>query len=157
VDAVRAGLQERYRFAVDLGLGLGLRQGEAFSLDERDNPEPPTNELEERQRKPITVHLVLSTSQGNKIYYRTWNEVSWRPALAAAGVIKVVGEKIEVYRARTRKKPVYERSRSDMFHVLRHTFASVQLEAGESIVSLSEWLGHASPNITLDHYAHFMP
>ncbi|MGD3110919.1 tyrosine-type recombinase/integrase [Streptomyces sp. YGL11-2] len=44
-----------------------------------------------------------------------------------------------------------------MFHVLRHTYASTQLEAGESIVSVSEWLGHASPQTTLKHYAHFMP
>ncbi|MGF2213601.1 hypothetical protein [Streptomyces albidoflavus] len=44
-----------------------------------------------------------------------------------------------------------------MFHVLRHTYASVQLEAGESIVSLSKWLGHSTPKVTLDHYAHFMP
>lgn len=35
-DAVRSQLQERYRFAVDLGLGLGLRQGEAFGLAEED-------------------------------------------------------------------------------------------------------------------------
>lgn len=44
-----------------------------------------------------------------------------------------------------------------MFHVLRHTYASVQLEAGESIVSLSKWLGHSTPKVTLDHYARFMP
>ncbi|GAA0448990.1 hypothetical protein [Streptomyces olivaceiscleroticus] len=45
----------------------------------------------------------------------------------------------------------------EMFHVLRHTYASVQLEAGESIVSLSRRLGHSTPKVTLDHYAHFMP
>lgn len=44
-----------------------------------------------------------------------------------------------------------------MFHVLRHTYASVQLEAGESIVRVSSWLAHSSPNITLAHYTHFMP
>ncbi|WP_343235602.1 tyrosine-type recombinase/integrase [Streptomyces bauhiniae] len=44
-----------------------------------------------------------------------------------------------------------------MFHVLRHTYASTQLEAGESIMSVSAWLGHASPQTTLTHYAHFMP
>ncbi|MDT0322096.1 hypothetical protein [Streptomyces millisiae] len=33
----------------------------------------------------------------------------------------------------------------------------MQLEAGESVVSHSQWLGHASPAITLEHYAHFMP
>ena len=36
VAAARTGLQERYRFAVDLGVGLGVRQGEAFGLDEDD-------------------------------------------------------------------------------------------------------------------------
>ncbi|MDX3097084.1 integrase [Streptomyces sp. ME19-03-3] len=155
VDAVRGELQERYRFAVDLGIGLGLRQGEAFGLAEEDldleagvvhvrrqlkwdikgrpyfslpkgrktrevplppnlaprarehfrhfppipctlpwrNPEAPTTALEERQRKPITVNLALTTSHGNRIYYRTWNDRSWKPALAAAGVIKPGGEK----------------------------------------------------------------
>ncbi|MBC9719556.1 tyrosine-type recombinase/integrase [Streptomyces sp. TRM66268-LWL] len=44
-----------------------------------------------------------------------------------------------------------------MFHVLRHTFASVQLQAGESPAAVAEWMGHASPTITLEHYAHFMP
>ncbi|MFI0721885.1 tyrosine-type recombinase/integrase [Streptomyces sp. NPDC021224] len=219
VDAVRRGLQERYRFAVDIGVGLGLRQGEAFGLAEEDfdfeagvvhvrrqlrwdsrgrpyfclpkggkvrdvplhrflaqrahahfrrfppvectlpwrNPEEPTTPLEERQRKPITVRLVLSTSRDLRINYKTWNERSWKPALVAAGVIRTVGKKVETHGARIRRHPEFERSRRDMFHVLRHTYASVQLEAGESIVSVSAWLGHSSPTITLDHYAHFMP
>ncbi|MFH9200837.1 integrase [Streptomyces anulatus] len=42
-------------------------------------------------------------------------------------------------------------------HVLRHTRASVLREAGESVVTLARWLGHASPTITLGYYAHFMP
>ncbi|MFE7300626.1 tyrosine-type recombinase/integrase [Streptomyces sp. NPDC057579] len=219
VEAVRAGLQERYRIAVDLGVGLGPRQGEAFGLGEEDfdfdagvvhirrqlrwdskgrpyfcppkggktrtvpvspnlaervqnhlrhfpsvactlpwrNPEPPTTELEARQRKPITVRLILSTSQGNRINYSRWNKQSWRPALAAAGILKKIGEKVRTCGSRTRRYPIYELSRADMFHVLRHTYASTQLEAGESIVSVSEWLGHASPQTTLKHYAHFMP
>ncbi|MFF9126036.1 hypothetical protein ACF09J_22470 [Streptomyces sp. NPDC014889] len=145
VDAVRLHLQDRYRLAVDLGLGLGLRQGEAFGLGEHCRrypptpctlpwraPEPPANALEARQRKPVTVRLVLTTSHGNRIYYRTWNDRSWR---------------VKLYSAR----------REDMFQVLRHTYASVQLEAGESLVSVSSWLGHSSSTTTLTHYAHFMP
>ncbi|MGW3691574.1 hypothetical protein [Streptomyces sp. NPDC005125] len=204
---------------MDLGLGLGLRQGEAFGLAETDfdfdgetvhvrrqlrwdvkgrpyfclpkggkqrdvplppavalrarehfahfppgectlpwrNPEPPTTALEARQRKPVTVRLALSTSRGNRIHFRTWNDRVWKPALVAAGVIKVVGEKIQHQGGRDRKAPLFESSREDMFHVLRHTYASVQLEAGESIVSVSQWLGHPSAKITLDNYAHFMP
>jgi integrase len=41
--------------------------------------------------------------------------------------------------------------------VLRHTYASIMLEAGESVVTLARWMGHTSPTITLDYYAHFMP
>ncbi|MFI9002205.1 tyrosine-type recombinase/integrase [Streptomyces sp. NPDC053541] len=43
------------------------------------------------------------------------------------------------------------------FHVLRHTYASIMWEAGESVVTLARWLGHSSPAITLGYYAHFMP
>ncbi|MPY50371.1 tyrosine-type recombinase/integrase [Streptomyces sp. K1PN6] len=41
--------------------------------------------------------------------------------------------------------------------MLRHTCASIMLEAGESVVTLARWLGHSSPAITLGYYAHFMP
>ncbi|MFE0175716.1 integrase [Streptomyces sp. NPDC059002] len=41
--------------------------------------------------------------------------------------------------------------------MLRHTFASIILEAGESVVTQARWLGHSSPAITLEHYAHLMP
>ncbi|GAA0448802.1 hypothetical protein GCM10010361_11020 [Streptomyces olivaceiscleroticus] len=121
------------------------------------NPEPPATALEERQRKPITVNLVLTTSHGNRIYYRTRNDRSWKPALAAAGIIEPVGETVRRDGGRVRRVPLYAAPREEMFHVLRHTYPSVQLEAGESIVSLSRWLGHSTPKATLDHYAHFMP
>lgn len=220
VLAVREHLQPRYRLALDLGVGAGLRQGEAFGLALEDldfaanvihvnrqlrwtaagqpyfrlpkgdktrevpvppgvmarlrthietfpplscelpwrNPEAPETKQEEQQRRPIRVNLLLSTSQGKRIYYRTWNELSWKRALAKAGVIEVTGAKLDKERdGRRRSKPVYEESRKDMFHACRHTYASVQLEAGENPVTLSKWMGHASPNITMEHYAHFMP
>ncbi|MGV9877676.1 tyrosine-type recombinase/integrase [Streptomyces cellulosae] len=52
---------------------------------------------------------------------------------------------------------VWEPSREHGFHVLRHTYASVMLEAGESIVSLAKWMGHSDPAFTLRTYTHFMP
>ncbi len=66
--------------------------------------------------------------------------IAWRQA----GVLRVggqVGEKAESYGSRVHLHPVYERSRPDMFHVLRHTFASVQLEAGDTIVSVATCWG----------------
>lgn len=40
------------------------------------------------------------------------------------------------------------------FHTLRHTFATRCIEVGFDIKSLSEILGHANVNITLDRYVH---
>ena len=40
------------------------------------------------------------------------------------------------------------------FHVLRHTFATRCVEVGFEIKTLSEVLGHATPNITLERYVH---
>jgi integrase len=42
-------------------------------------------------------------------------------------------------------------------HALRHFYASVLLDAGESIKALAEYLGHSDPGLTLKVYAHLMP
>ena len=40
------------------------------------------------------------------------------------------------------------------FHTLRHTFATRCVEQGVDIKTLSEILGHANVNITLNRYVH---
>ena len=40
------------------------------------------------------------------------------------------------------------------FHALRHTFATRALECGMDVKTLSEIMGHKSPTITLNRYAH---
>ena len=40
------------------------------------------------------------------------------------------------------------------FHALRHTFATNCIEIGMDVKSLSEILGHASVDITLNKYVH---
>jgi len=42
-------------------------------------------------------------------------------------------------------------------HDLRHTQASLLIEAGEDIVTVSRRLGHARVSTTLDIYSHLMP
>lgn len=42
-------------------------------------------------------------------------------------------------------------------HALRHFYASVLLDAGESVKAISEYLGHSVPAMTLRVYAHLMP
>jgi integrase len=43
------------------------------------------------------------------------------------------------------------------FHDLRHNTASTMIARGFSIVQISRYLGHSSPNITLEIYAHLIP
>lgn len=42
------------------------------------------------------------------------------------------------------------------FHDLRHTYASLLIEQGENIKYIQAQLGHSSPTVTLDVYAHLM-
>jgi integrase len=48
-------------------------------------------------------------------------------------------------------------TRQDGTHELRRHFASVLLDAAESIKALSEYLGHCDPGFTLRTYTHLMP
>jgi integrase len=43
------------------------------------------------------------------------------------------------------------------FHDLRHTFASLLIQAGESLVYIKDQLGHSSIKITVDIYGHLIP
>ena len=42
-------------------------------------------------------------------------------------------------------------------HALRHTYASLLIEAGESLKYVQEQLGHHSPGFTLSVYGHLIP
>lgn len=215
VVAVKAALHPRYQILVDIGVGAGCRQGEAFGIDadqdideaagvihirrqvkrvagklvfappkggkERTVPlpaylaaqiaayraafppqevtlpwkdsKPPETKKEEEERKPRTHRLLVTNLEGGAIRAWSWNQHYWKKALAAAGVIAAPPEREQGSRANL----AYGDTREFGFHAMRHTYASVQLDARESVVSVSKWLGHADPSITLRVYAHFMP
>ncbi|WP_239516028.1 MULTISPECIES: hypothetical protein [unclassified Streptomyces] len=100
----------------------------------------------EPERDKQTFPLVLTTTYGNAIRANIFNVEVRKPLLAEVGVIPM-REKGERWQA----------PRKDGFHVLRHAYASIVLEAGESVVTPARWLGQSSPTITLDPIAHFMP
>lgn len=121
------------------------RHVEAFPPAEVELPwEKPGTERPRR-----TSSLLLTTRFGNAVAVNTWNTYTWKPALAEVGIIPPRPEGAKPWQWKAAPK--------DGFHVLRHTYASIMLEAGESVVTLARWLGHSSPAVTLGYYAHFMP
>lgn len=85
---------------------------------------------------PVTASLILRSPEGLTLNRNRFNDRQWRPALRAAGVVT---------------------GRDNGMHALRHFYASVLLDAGESIKALSEYLGHHDPGFTLRTYTHLMP
>ena len=188
VAAVRVHLPTQYRIALDLAVGLGLRQGEVFGLSPddvdflrgtvqvqrqvkllagnrlllglpkgnktRSVPLPsalrdllavhlaerpsrsvtlPWRELDAR---PVTVGLVLTSRERRALNRNHFNEYVWRKAVQSAGL---------------------PAGRENGMHALRHHYASVLLDAGESIKAVSSFLGHADAGFTLRTYTHLLP
>ncbi|MCL2733936.1 MAG: tyrosine-type recombinase/integrase, partial [Actinomycetia bacterium] len=95
----------------------------------------------------VTKRLLFARLDGAGAVRRTdFNTRVWKPALAAAGVIKA-----------PEKGKRHEPSREDGMHALRHFYASVLLAAGENVKALSHYLGHDDPGFTLRVYTHLMP
>ncbi|MEW1722182.1 site-specific integrase [Streptomyces sp. NPDC093109] len=187
VLAARSALPERYRAMVDLAGGCGMRQGEVLGLavDDVDFAEGVVHVV--RQVKliagrqvfalpkggktrtvplpesvarvldahiaqhppvavtlpwravdgpPVSVSVLFRNAEGRPVNRYAFNEKAWRPALDKACI---------------------PRGRENGMHALRHFYASVLLDAGESIKALSEYLGHHDPGFTLRTYTHLMP
>jgi integrase len=183
----RENIRDRYKITVDLGAGCGLRQGEIFAVSPDDvDPERQllhvVRQIKMARGKPIfappkggkvrevplpravahrlavhaehfppipitlpwgsstgeprTATLYLYTADLEPVKRSGFNQTAWKSALAATGI---------------------ENSRRNGMHVLRHTYASVLLDAGESIKALAAYLGHADPGFTLRTYTHLLP
>lgn len=100
-------------------------------------PVPVTLPWRTPSGEPVTHNLILTKPDGGPLIRSRYNDQIWAPARLAAGMIKP--------------------TRQDGTHALRHHYASVLLDAGESIKALSEYLGHHDPGFTLRTYTHLMP
>jgi integrase len=173
VEAVIDALSDRYRAIGVVVAGCGLRQGEVFGMRVRDVdflrqqlhveqqvkllrsglvidrpkrgktrtvplPDFVAFELAEHLRKyPATGEDLVFTSREHKPLNRNYfNHGIWHRALADAGI---------------------DPGRDNGMHALRHFYASVLIDAGESVKAVAEYLGHADPGFTLRVYAHLFP
>ena len=70
----------------------------------------------------------------------------------AGGFLDVVNVRRAFYRSLTGAGLRHIR-----FHDLRHTFASLLIQQGESLAYVRDHMGHASIRITVDTYGHLVP
>lgn len=99
-----------------------------------------------RPAPKVTHRLVFTSGVGSAIWSQAFNDQAWKPALASAGIIPT-----------PEKGQRYAAAPEHGMHALRHFYASVLLDAGESIKALSLYLGHSDPGFTLRVYTHLMP
>jgi integrase len=169
IDAV----PDRYRALIILGAGTGVRIAEAFGLT-NDRVDwirktvkidrqllrvgagaPVFGPVKDKNNRPRTIPLpdfvvdglsahvsefklgpeglIFSQANGRAIPRSTFSDV-WRKAAGPLGIAK-----------------------GDGFHLLRHFYASLLIESGQSVKSVRERLGHRSAVITLDVYGHLWP
>jgi integrase len=93
---------------------------------------------------PTELDLIFPNNAGGPIDKNNMVKRFFEPALEKAGIVN---------RDEKTKKIVGPRVR---FHDLRHTYASLLLEQGENIKYIQTQLGHSSPMVTLNVYAHLM-
>jgi integrase len=175
VRAVVAAHPDRYRAVPIVAAGCGLRQGEVFGLRVSDvvflrhrlhvrqqvklvsghggpfvappkrgklREVPLADTVAEAVAEHLRVYpagddgLVFADTDGGLVNRDRYNRDVWKPALVEAGM---------------------EPTRANGMHALRHYFASVLLDAGESVRALAEYLGHTDPGFTLRTYAHMLP
>ena len=81
---------------------------------------------------PNNLNLVFPNESGQPMNHNNMVNRYFNPALFKAGIDRI------------------------RFHDLRHTFASILIEQGENIKYIQSQLGHSTPTVTLNVYAHLM-
>ena len=81
---------------------------------------------------PNELDLIFPNEVGGPLNHCNMKNRHFLPALKAAGIGKI------------------------RFHDLRHTYASILIEMGENIKYIQTQLGHSTPTVTLNVYAHLM-
>ncbi|HEU5475817.1 MAG TPA: site-specific integrase [Actinophytocola sp.] len=87
VKAIRDGMAERWRIAIPIGAGLGLRQGEIFGLSPEDIDESALLLHVRRQLRTVERTLVFALPKGNKT----------RTVPLSPGVLAEIKDHLEAY------------------------------------------------------------
>jgi integrase len=170
VERIAAELPDWQRIVVPLGIGAGLRQGEMSGLT--------VDRIDFLRRRLTVDRQLVSRAVAEAVLAPTKTSSSNRTIPLADFVLEALAEHLRVFPRSPGELVLLSKGKpvdSDTFghywrravkaagapglryHDLRHTFASTLLSRGVSVKAVSLWLGHASPVITLQTYAHLMP
>ncbi|MFE5817233.1 tyrosine-type recombinase/integrase [Streptomyces sp. NPDC056479] len=180
-------MPDPYQALVSVAAGLGLRQGEAFGLAvedvdflggvvhvvrqvkllQRHRPvfAPPKGGKERDVPLPEPVAFALAAHLKRHPLRRS--PCRGRPSMAHRSQRRcssrvpppwpwIATASMTAWRSALRAVDV-ETGRDNGMHALRDFYASVLLDAGESVKALSEYLGHHDPGFTLRTNTHLMP
>ena len=166
-------MPDRYKTLVVLGAGTGVRISEALGL---------TQDRVNWQRKYVTIDRQLSRGSGKEVVFgpvkdrRNRGRTIPLPDVVLAALVEHVrvfglGPEGLIF-TNEKNEPVRQTTFSDVwraaagplgiptgsgFHLLRHFYASVLIQEGESVKVIQDRLGHTSAQMTLDIYGHLWP
>jgi len=171
-----------WRVYLALGLYAGLRQSEALgltwddvdfergellvrqqlgrdralaSLKGKENASKErTVEMSEGLRKLLVERRLATGGRGFVVCTNAGGPTNHRNATRMLDTIKMDVESYTEVDPKTGKDVNRSPIERLTYHQLRHNFASALIGAGADVVYVSHQLGHASPSITMDIYAH---
>ncbi len=165
----RCKLKNRFKMAMILTLAFytGMREGEILGLDvsniDLDNNRIHVNdqytryELKDKLKTDCSRRVI-------KIDVAVSNEI--RRYIKANNIKKgllITNEKGKPLSCTNMMNRWFKPLLAEMklntemtFHEIRHTYASIQLSSGVSYLFVSKQLGHATPDVTLKVYAHYI-
>lgn len=170
VLAIADAIQPRYSALVMLLAGTGLRPAEAFGL---------TNDRIDWLRKLVNVNRQMVTIGGGAQFGPPKTGASVRSVPVPAFLIDLLAKHVSEFALgddhlifsdaeghairRNRFGEVWRQAMKSLDfecrgpHQLRHHYASLLIQHGESVKVVQARLGHASASETLDTYAHLWP
>jgi integrase len=170
VEAIAGAIQDRYRAAVVVAAGAGLRLGEVFGLQ--------VDRLDFMRRTIRVDQQLLTPGSGPAVLGLPKTDSSIRTVPIADVVVQELSEHVRKFPpvdgfifTTELDRPVRRSTFQDAwargtkaaetstvrFHDLRHHYASALISAGCSVKVVQKALGHSSATETLETYSHLWP
>ena len=172
VERLVASMPAQYKALVMTSVGTGLRQGEALGLRAFD--------VDFLRREVHVRHQLVSVPGAPAHLGPPKTASSLRTVPAPGFVLRALAEHVRLFApgpfgmifSNTRGMAVNRQSlhrslaaavraaglpAGITFHQLRHTYASLLIEGGESVTVVADRMGHMNANETLRTYSHLWP